>query len=89
MTGIEVDSLCHRMSAGNPKGYTSQSDLHIVAGEELGKFRLGGRISEIPNVQSSTFSSTGSSGVSGCGVVFDAGLLQVISEIVDGRGHCG
>ena len=62
---------------------------HIVAREELLEFRLSGRVSEIPNVQSATLSSTGRGGVSGCRVVIDAGLLQVISEIVDGRRHCG
>ena len=64
-------------------------DLHIVAREEFFELRLSGRISEIPDVQSTTLGGTGQDGVLSSGGILDAGVLEAISEVVDGRRHCG
>ena len=65
--------------------------LHIVTGEELLEFRLSGRVREIPNVQATTFGCRNRDGfLSGSSRrILDAGVLEVISEVVDGRRHCG
>jgi hypothetical protein len=63
---------------------------HFVVLEELLELPLGGRVGEIPNVQPTTFGSTGKNVVlrvaSG---VLNTGIGQVVGEIVDGRRHCG
>jgi hypothetical protein len=65
-------------------------DLHFVILEELFEFPLSSRVSEIPNVQPTTFGSTGKDGVlRGTRGVLNAGIGQVVGEIVDGRRHCG
>lgn len=64
--------------------------IHIVACEELLQFRLSGRISEIPDVQSTTFGCGSSDGfMVGSRGILDAGVLEVFGEVVDGRRHCG
>jgi hypothetical protein len=66
-------------------------DLHIVAREEVLELGLSGRVSEIPNVEATTFSSRSSDSLltSLGGRVRDGGGLKVIGEVVDGSRHCG
>ena len=67
-------------------------NIHIIAGEEFLELILGGRIGEIPNVETTTFS-----GGSGDGFllrllsrrVLNGGALEGLGEVVDGSRHCG
>lgn len=70
-------------------------NLHGVVLEELLELPLSGRISEIPNVQPTSFISTGSRSVSGLGSFgssavrsfIDGGGSEVVGEVVDGSRH--
>jgi hypothetical protein len=70
----------------------SETDLHIIAGEEFLELILGGRIGEIPNVKTTTFSSGSGDGFL-LGLlsrrVLNGGALEVLGEVVDGSRHCG
>jgi hypothetical protein len=65
-------------------------DLHIVTREELLELRLSGRISEIPDVETTSLGGGGKNTlVVNSGGVFDAGVLEVFGEVIDGSRHCG
>jgi hypothetical protein len=72
-------------------------NLHRVILEEFLEFPLSGRVGEVPNVQPTTFSSTGDhigvlssrsiASICSAGGVSDAGRSQGIGEIVNGSRH--
>lgn len=90
LTGIEVDSLFPHVSTVDQDAALCEmiDNLHIITGEELLQFGLGGRISEIPDVQTTTLGSRSQDTLVGRGVI-NAGVLEVVGKGVDGRRHCG
>lgn len=69
-------------------------NVHGVALEELLKLLLGGRISEVPDVQTTALVSTGGGGIGslggrggavGVGGIVDGGRSQAVGDVVDGR----
>lgn len=71
------------------------ANSHGVILEELLKLLLGGRISEVPDIQTAALVRAGSRGISSLGGsgsgavgvvgVVDGGRSQVLGDVVDGR----